>query len=756
MTAQLTPPRWRESRRFLKLMTGQDDPLICWQVFADKGNDASIAEHRYGRLSDVAVRKWLVLKVKRGAGVFYVVNKTDGQGRRGANIVHALAVFVDLDGAPLPDKFPIEPNVIVESSPGKYHVYWLIEPTADLDAWTAAQAQLAAYHGGDKRMADRARVLRVPGFDHQKSEPFRVHVVKWPGEFDEEARSTLQEVVDAHPCEFEAPAAVERQEAPESLEWDKPEAIATGRAHLESVDPPEVGGRNHAAYVAAAKLNDFGISRDKSFDLLAEVWNPRLADPLDHNELRHVVKSATRYKKNPPGAEAPVDPQDDFEAEAVDIDASDKPAPNALVKIEQHGLSLNRYGKAPDTIKNAYAAIYKSGLDPAWDELKQTSVLRTSALPWDEEFGRVVNDHVLRVVRLHLVRRHEGVDYQPSPTNLVEAVATLAYDQKFNPVLDYIDSLKWDYKSRVKRLFSDYFNCQDDAYTSAVSTCFAVGAVRRMRQPGCKFDTMPVLQSPQGWLKSSAIKALFGAAWYSDADLGNLRDKDAAMKLRGYWVQEFAEIDSLTRAETGALKAFCSRATDRQRDPYGRIVEEAPRRCVFLATVNEGGYLKDSTGGRRFWPLQVRKPIDVDRIECDRDQIWAEAAFWEFLGESDVLPQELWPVAGERQADQTSADPWGDTIRSFLEQRQRDYERQKAGVERYTENEPILPPGRVHTAELFAALGVKDADQTKDKAQRLRTVMEAVLKWSHRRNVRVGDRNGAGYLRPRPEMKPPR
>ena len=439
----------------------------------------------------------------------------------------------------------------------------------------------------------------------------------------------------------------------------------------------------------------------------------------------------------------------DFEGEADDDGAT--PAPNALIKIEQHGLSLTRFGTASDSIKNAYAAIYRSGLEPAWDELKQTSVLRTPTLPWDEKFGRVVNDHVLRIIRLHLVRAHQGVDYQPSLTNLVEAVATLAYDKKFNPVLDYIDSLKWDGTTRLDRLYSDYFNCGDDAYTRAVSNCFAVGAVRRMRHPGCKFDTMPILQSPQGWLKSSAIKTLFGAHWYSDADLGNLRDKDSAMKLRGYWVQEFAEIDSLTRAESGALKAFCSRATDRQRDPYGRIVEEAPRRCVFVATVNEGGYLKDSTGGRRFWPLQVLKPIDVDRIERDRDQIWAEAALLEFLGESDVLRQELWPVAAERQADQTSADPWGDSIRNFLEQRQRDHDRPNTDTECSTEFVP-LPPHRVHTSELFDELQVKRADQTKDKAQRLRTVMECVLGWKHRRNVRVLDRNAAGYVRTLPEM----
>jgi len=746
-------PDWRAVKLHVAALTGDAATPVTIQTFDDRHQDGSLAGWRHGRLIDPEMQKWIVTRYKRGAGVFITINETDGQGRRGENIKRYRAAFVDLDGAPLPASWPLEPSFVVESSPGKYHIYWLLTSGADFVSWLDLQARLAAYYKGDRAMADVARVLRLVGFDHMKSGLFRVHVI---GEVDPAAlqfeRHTLQELAAAHPCEYQAPA--KRQlvsQASSCLEWDKPQAITAGRSYLENIDPPEVGDRNHAAYAAACHLNDLGISPEESLTLLIEVWNPRLTEPLEDQELHRVVKSASRYKKNPPGAAAPVDPKDDFEAEAGGNNATNKPMMNALIKIEQHGLSLNRSGEAPDTIKNAYAAIYKSGLEPAWDELKQTSVLRAPTLPWDEKFGRVVNDHVLRVIRLHLVRAHQGVNYQPSPTNLVEAVATLAYDQKFNPVLDYIDSLMWDGTPRVERLFSNYFNCGDDAYTRAVSMCFAVGAVRRMRQPGCKFDTMPVLQSPQGWLKSSAIKVLFGSAWYSDSDLGNLRDKDSAMKLRGYWVQEFAEIDSLTRAETGALKAFCSRATDRQRDPYGRIVEEAPRRCVFVATVNEGGYLKDSTGGRRFWPLQVLKPIDIDRIERDRDQIWAEAALLEFLGESDVLSQELWPAAAERQADQTSADPWGDSIRSFLEQRHHDYEQHEAGGESIAESVLVLPPGRVHTSELFALLGVKDADQTKDKAQRLRTVMEADLKWYHRRNVRVLDRNAAGYVRTLPE-----
>jgi predicted P-loop ATPase len=237
------------------------------------------------------------------------------------------------------------------------------------------------------------------------------------------------------------------------------------------------------------------------------------------------------------------------------------------------------------------------------------------------------------------------------------------------------------------------------------------------------------------------VKTLFGADWYSDADLGNLRDKDSAMKLRGIWVQEFAEMESLTRAETGSLKAFCSRATDRQRDPYGRVPEDSPRRCVFIATVNEGGYLKDSTGARRFWPLAVNAPINVARLKADRDQLWAEAATLEAQGASDVLPRKLWAMAGERQAEQTSGDPWSDTLRDFLEARARDGDVPDA------DDVPALPPDRVHTSELFDALKISTADQTKDKAQRLRTTMEASLGWHHRRGVRVLGRASAGYTR---------
>ena len=299
--SEVNKPNWRAARSHVALLTGDADAHVTVQTFDDRHQDGRLAGWRHGRLSNLDMRKWIVKRYKRGAGVFITINETDGAGRRGENITRYRAAFVDLDGTPLPDTWPLEPSFVVQSSPGKYHVYWLLELGTEFTAWLDIQARLATYYKGDKAMTDRARVLRLAGFDHQKAEPFRVHFL---GEVDSVGlqfdRHTVQDIADAHPCEYRAPADVERLEAPESHKWDTPAAIAAARGYLEEVDPPEVGERNNAAYVAAAKLNDLGIGPEKSFDLLAEGWNTRLAEPLDDDELGDVIKSATRYKKNPP------------------------------------------------------------------------------------------------------------------------------------------------------------------------------------------------------------------------------------------------------------------------------------------------------------------------------------------------------------------------------------------------------------------------------------------------------------------------
>jgi hypothetical protein len=304
----LTKPDWKEAQRQVDTIAGEVGAEVMFQVFDDQGEDARQAEYRYGRLSDPEIRKWLQGKVKRRCGVFITVNRTDSVGRRRRNITHYLAAFIDLDGKALPATWPIEPDLVLESSAGRYHAYWMLEPGTDLIGWRDLQVRLAAYYDGDAKVVDEPRVMRLAGFDHQKAAPFRSRILRCVdpqevllGKFD---RRSLQEIAEAHPCDYKKPTApVEATSAAGDVEWDTEGALDRARLFMDGLEPPEAGSRNNTVYEIACKLNDMAISFEKSLELLQE-WNGGLTNPLDDNELRQVVHSAPKYKQNPPGANA--------------------------------------------------------------------------------------------------------------------------------------------------------------------------------------------------------------------------------------------------------------------------------------------------------------------------------------------------------------------------------------------------------------------------------------------------------------------
>lgn len=455
-------------------------------------------------------------------------------------------------------------------------------------------------------------------------------------------------------------------------------------------------------------------------------------------------------------------PSDDFADDDLDQIGDGKdvnlPSERSIRPVHEGGLTVNpKTSIAPDTAKNALRAVHGSGLKPRFNELKQR-VIFAGDMPWVDGYGRELTDHTARLARLLLMQIKQGCDYQPSKDNVFEAVMTLAYADKFNPILDYLDGLTWDEESRVERLFSDGFPCGKGPYISAVSRCFMIGAVARQRSPGCKLDTMPVIKGPQGSLKSTGFRDLFSTDWFSDAEMGDLRNKDAAMNLEGVWVHEFAELAGLRAGDMDVLKAFMSRAADRFRAPYGRTVEDHPRRIVFAGTVNEGGYLSDPTGGRRFWPLEMEpgSRVDLDWINENKDQLWAEADVLYGSGIGHILPEDLWSVAAERQSNETVDDPWADQIAEMLSNRRKyraDFESQsgdyapeeiKGAVVKSSMPEPPLA-SKVHTQDLLGHLGLEGDRQTRIHAQRIRRVMES-LGWNYRRSVRIEKRIGAGYI----------
>ena len=243
-----------------------------------------------------------------------------------------------------------------------------------------------------------------------------------------------------------------------------------------------------------------------------------------------------------------------------------------------------------------------------------------------------------------------------------KAVETVAHDRGFHPVKDYLGGLAWDGKPRS--FASSYLGAEETVFSNAVGSRFLIGAVARIDGPGAKVDHVPILEGPQGTLKSTALRTL-AEPWFAD-EIAELGSKDASMATAGVWVIEISELDSMSRAEISKVKAFLSRGVDRFRPPYGRRLIDNPRQCVFAGTTNSDAYLKDETGGRRFWPIKCGR-IDIDALARDRDQLWAEARELYRAGQPWWLDSpELIAAATEEQGARYQTDPWTEKVIEHL------------------------------------------------------------------------------------------
>src|SRR5262249_30887634 len=216
--------------------------------------------------------------------------------------------------------------------------------------------------------------------------------------------------------------------------------------------------------------------------------------------------------------------------------------------------------------------------------------------------------------------------FDPGRNHMFDAAVQLCLQNSFNPIVDYLDNLRWDGIKRFGRWVITYLGAADTPLNRAIGQLALVAMVRRARQPGCKFDQIIVLEGGEGTLKSTALVVLAGADEnFSDQTILGLRDREQQELLRGKWVYEIADLTNIRKTEVEQVKAFASRPHDRARPAYGRTVCDQPRRCVIFGTTNEDTYLKSQTGNRRFWPVKT-STIDIQALRRDRDQLFAEAA----------------------------------------------------------------------------------------------------------------------------------
>jgi putative DNA primase/helicase len=223
---------------------------------------------------------------------------------------------------------------------------------------------------------------------------------------------------------------------------------------------------------------------------------------------------------------------------------------------------------------------------------------------------------------------------------LMEAMETVAYENPWHPVQEWLGGLQWDGVSRIDKWLIHAIGETPDSlkstpespqlvdmveYLTLVGRWWLLGAVNRVMKPGCKFDYCPVLEGKGGLFKSTMVQALAGADWYSDTPFEIGKGKESQEQVQGIWMYELGELSQMGKAEITAIKAFISAMVDRYRPAYGRVIEKHPRQCVLVGTTNENTYLRDRTGNRRFWPIPVRHAIRVAWILKNREQLFAEA-----------------------------------------------------------------------------------------------------------------------------------
>ncbi len=395
-------------------------------------------------------------------------------------------------------------------------------------------------------------------------------------------------------------------------------------------------------------------------------------------------------------------------AEAAQIAAWDRPA------IDWPELTEKGGGKGRSQ-RNIAVFLDRIGAKLAFNALAYCTVLRRN--------GRetLLTDEAAKSLWLEA----DAMGLPSSDAYFVAVIEDMGRRNAFHPVRQYLDGLEWDGVERLDTWLPAFLDAEDTELNRAYGRKTLIGAVRRVRAPGAKHDTVLVLQGHQGKGKSSAICALCpDEEWFTDSlGIGN-DQKEVIEHTSGKWLVEMAELAGMGKRDANEAKAMISRKVDRARLSYGRLNTERQRQFVLFGTVNETQYLRDPTGNRRYWPVSISGKLDPDEmcahIVRNRDQLWAEAAYYQARGESSTLPKHLWQPAADGQRECMITDPWQERLEAHLEGK-----------------------GFIASEEVYETLGVLTAQRNPNVSQRIAGILNGLGYERVRR--RIGGRLTWGY-----------
>jgi predicted P-loop ATPase len=502
-------------------------------------------------------------------------------------------------------------------------------------------------------------------------------------------------------------------------------AVAAHYNKLPSIVEPQFPSNFDDLRAASLKLT-FPPDMDEFSRVLGQLARAKL-EPAHEREVLVAIKAAARI---------PIATTEKHlatlrsELRRSDSTQSTRPAWFAQIRTSPDGTPERNEANVITALSNDEA--FSGAL--VFDEFRQEIVVNRP-LPWDDPHKATIPRPWCEADDIRCAEWLQRRDINVSSQVVARTIGAIARDIRIHPVREYLSNLKWDGVPRLEAWAITYLGAADTRLSRAFGSLWVLSAVARVMDPGAKADQVLILEGPQGAKKSTALRTLAGADWFTD-ELAEIGSKDAAQQTRGVWIIEIAELDAIGRAETSRIKSFLSRSVDRYRPPYERYVIDVPRQCVFAGTVNPDTYLRDETGNRRFWPVRCGK-IDIAALRRDRDQLWAEAMVWYANGvEWWIEDEETKRMAEDAQEERYQGDAWDGLIDRWLVY---DKERVNQGYGAYdnwrdvevARSEPLtdLSIGEV----LQNAIGIEPAKWTKSDQMRVGAYLKT-RGWERYRN----------------------
>lgn len=681
-----------------------------WMLGAiDPENPADVKTAVFSPEVGNAARKWLDERQGR-LNLYYLVNETKGNRRRKEDVTAARALHVDLDPRVSEDveaergravgllrAYSPPPTVIVDSGNGMQGLWLLDQPvplSGDPSPVEGRNLAIELKLGADA-CHDASRLMRLPGTVNVPNEKKRSRGRKAAAASVVEAHWGRVYRLDDFPCaprvnQPEGGAAPEVRLSADLPRLDSLEDLPSGVSFktkqlivqgCDPDDPARYPSRSEALFAVLCEM----VRADCSDDQIAAV----ILDP-DYGISAHVLEQPRSRQY----AARQIQRARDEAADFIKVDGK-------IIANSQRNIRL---------------AIRKLGVRVSYDQFA-----RRNRIDGLEGFGPHLDDAA--AARLWLLI-DEKCGFRPEWKLYQTVLSDAARRDSFHPVHDYLDSLTWDGRPRLEGWLTTYGKAPDTAYTRAVGRLVLIAAVRRVRQPGAKFDEMLVLESPQGKDKSSALAVLaVNEDWFSDGLPLNADDKLVIERTSGKWIVEAGELNGITKQGVDKLKNLLSRRRDESRMAYGRFNELVPRQWIMVGTTNDTKYLRDQTGNRRFWPVKV-EAFDLEALRRDRDQLWAEAAHLEAQGASIRLDPSLWDAAAAEQDARRVEDPFFDALHDALGE-------DKAG--------------RVSAVSVWKIIGRQGANATQDENARMGAAMKRL--GFDRKKLRFGEKTAWGYQR---------